>query len=165
MVTRCLEFIEFHKTLDDVLKKIDERGIGSQKRQAASYTDDDEDKLWQKIFSPDTTTSLRYAAYFYVCKIFALRAVDEHSNHAVEQFVKGTDKDGEYIEFRGRPCKNNQGGLYNARKMPYKDVRQYSNPKNPRCVIKFVNQVLELSTPSGPKPTPLGQQGWDIEIF
>nr|XP_006824106.1 PREDICTED: uncharacterized protein LOC102807994 [Saccoglossus kowalevskii] len=89
MDTQCLEFIEFHKTLDGVLKYIDKRGISLQKRQAA--------------------TTLSYAAYLYVCKIFALRAVDEHSNLTVEQSVKGTDKDGEYIEFCGRPCENNQG--------------------------------------------------------
>nr|XP_006816234.1 PREDICTED: uncharacterized protein LOC102801824 [Saccoglossus kowalevskii] len=51
MDTHAREFMEFHHTLDGVMKSIDRRGIGVIKRQAEPYTDDDENKLWDKVFS------------------------------------------------------------------------------------------------------------------
>nr|XP_006824636.1 PREDICTED: uncharacterized protein LOC102806389 [Saccoglossus kowalevskii] len=149
MDTHAREFMEFHHTLDGVMKSIDRRGIGVIKCQAEPYTDDDENKLWDKVFSIESATNLSYAVYFYVCKVFALRAVDEHSNLTAEQFVQGSDNQADYIEFNGRPCKNNQG-LYYSRKIPYKNVRQYGVLSNTRCVVQLLKRYLQCIPPKGP---------------
>ncbi|XP_070543784.1 uncharacterized protein [Ptychodera flava] len=81
--------------------------------------------------------------------IFALRATDEHSSLQVEQFILGSDSDGCFVEFHGRPCKNNQGGTY-SRKTPYKNIRHYGNSSNPRCVVKLIKKYLSQIPPSEP---------------
>ena len=61
------------------------------------------------------------------------------------------------MEFHGRPCKNNQGGFYKSRKVPYKNVRHYSDPSNPRCVVKLLMRYLGLIPSTGPfyrRPLP-----------
>ncbi|XP_070543704.1 uncharacterized protein KIAA1958-like [Ptychodera flava] len=149
MDTNRGEFQDFHHTIDGVMKKTDRSGIGAEKRQAQPFTREDEGQLWDKVFSIDNAQNLSYAVYFYVSKVFALRASDEHNNLQAEQFVFGTDKEGEFVEFRGRPCKNNQGGFYNSRKVPYKNIRQYSDPSNPRCVVKLLKNYLGLIPSKG----------------
>ncbi|XP_070562272.1 uncharacterized protein [Ptychodera flava] len=149
MDTNRGEFQDFHHTIDGVMKKTDRSGIGVEKRQAQPFTREDEGQLWDKVFSIDNAQNLSYAVYFYVSKVFALRASDEHNNLQAEQFVFGTDKEGEFVEFHGRPCKNNQGGFYNSRKVPYKNIRQYSDPSNPRCVVKLLKNYLGLIPSKG----------------
>ena len=83
-------------------------------------------------------------------KIFGLRAADEHASLLAEQFVFGSDTQGEYVRFQGRPCKNNQGGLKTSGRVAFKDIKQYAQPKNPRCYVKLLKMYLKAIPKTGP---------------
>ena len=44
--------------------------------------------------------ALSYSVYFYNCKVFCFRAMNEHVSLMVEQYEFGYDKDGDFITFR-----------------------------------------------------------------
>ena len=87
--------------------------------------------------------------YFYTSKIFGLRAADEHANMEVCQFEFGFDIEGEYVRFKGRPNKNNQGGLKQNGKVAFKDIKQYCQTSNPRCFVKLLRRYLNLIPSEG----------------
>ena len=60
------------------------------------------------VFSTKTATGL---LNFYNCKLFGLRAGDEHHSLMVEQFQFCVSSDDEYLEFVGHSSKTYQGEL------------------------------------------------------
>ncbi|XP_067671801.1 uncharacterized protein [Haliotis asinina] len=81
----------------------------------------EEEMLWAKgTFSSETSSGLLHAVYFYNCKVFGVRAADEHANLEVSQFEFGRYSVGEYVRFIGRVTKNNQGGLKQCGKIQFK---------------------------------------------
>ena len=64
MDTSNLNFQDFHHTIDGVMKDIDRRGIGVEKKQAQPFTREEEGQLWEKVFSTDSAQCLSYAVYF-----------------------------------------------------------------------------------------------------
>ena len=48
-------------------------------RQADPIWPEDEEKLWQKgVFGKENSEQLQHTMFFYSCKLFGLRACDEH---------------------------------------------------------------------------------------
>ena len=43
-----LEFIDFSCTLDREMKRLQQQGVGSVRRQAETLSEDEEDSLWAK---------------------------------------------------------------------------------------------------------------------
>ena len=69
---------------------------------------------------------LANVVYFYNCKVFSMRAGDEHRSLTVDQFQLGVSADGtEYLEFTGCSTKTYTGGLKHRklRYAPKKSVR------------------------------------------
>ena len=146
-----IEFHQFRKTLDGKMKELNKLGIGTHTKQAQPLTRDHEEVFWDKgIFNYVESKALQNAIYFYTSKVFALRAADEHANLLVEQFTFESDKEGEYVRFKGRVCKNNQGGLKTSGKISFKDLRQYAQPSNPRCYVKLLRLYLKAVPDKGP---------------
>ena len=88
-----------------------------------------EEKLWKDgIFSRKTATGLLNIVYFYNCKLFGLRAGDEHRSLCVKQYKFGSSNGCEYIKFSGHSNKTYSGGL-NHRKLTANNLRIFSVPK------------------------------------
>ena len=146
-----INFASFRKTLDSKMKDLNRKGIHLHKKQAQPLTLEDEHTLWEKgVFASDTAHGLFNAIYFYTSKIFGLRAADEHSNLNVDQFTVGKNDTGEYVRYKGKVCKNNQGGLSTTGRVQFKDITQYGQVDNDRCYVKLMKIYLDSIPKEGP---------------
>ena len=139
------------KSLDAKLKTLTKKGIGCQKRQAQPITSQMEEELWEKgIFSRRTGEELTNAIFWYSCKLFGLRAGDEHRNLEASQFMISIDETGKYLKFTGRNCKNWQGGLH-QQKIDPKELKIYAKSVlGERCAVSTFQYYLSLIPPDGP---------------
>ena len=81
--------------------------------------------------------------FFYNCKIFGFRALDEHKQLDASQFSISVDTNGnKELHYTGRLCKHVQGGL-NNRNVDLKRITQKSDPSNPRCIVKVFDKYLQ----------------------
>ena len=123
-------FQSFQKALDSRMKEMTIAGIGTKKTSADPLTVDDEEQSRSTgTIGFNSAKALSYAVFFYNCKVFGFRAMNEHVSLVAEQYEMGTDKDGEFITFNGRVPKNVQGGLQ-QRKVEVKTIKQYAQPLN-----------------------------------
>ena len=114
------------KSLDARMKELTSQGYGINKKSAEPITQDMETKLWEDgIFSRETGTGLMNIVYFYNCKLFGLRAGDEHRSLIVDQYEFGTSGGCEYMKLNGRSSKTYNGGLKH-RKLTAKSLRIFS---------------------------------------
>ncbi|XP_050409452.1 zinc finger MYM-type protein 3 [Patella vulgata] len=144
-------FVNFRSTLDAVMKQLNSQGIGTHTKRADPVTRTDEQKLWDSgTFALNNSRGLLNAVYFYNCKVFGLRAADEHRNLEVSQFAFGEDNKGEFVRFQGRKTKNNQGGLGQSGKVQFKEIKQYAHPGNERCVVALLKTYLSNIPSEGP---------------
>jgi hypothetical protein len=132
---RSPTFSLLRQSLDARMKELTSAGLGCSKKSAQPITPEMEDELWKKeIFTTKTGKGLINIIYWYACKMFGLRATDEHRSLQKEQFTIGSDHLGKYLRFSGRSCKNWQGGLKH-RRVDAKDLRIYAKPElGERCV-------------------------------
>ena len=69
-------FSLLRQSLDARMKELTAAGLGCSKK---SITPEMEDKLWRKeIWTRETGRGLINPVYWYACKMFGLRAADEH---------------------------------------------------------------------------------------
>ncbi|CAG2240373.1 unnamed protein product [Mytilus edulis] len=110
------KFATFHHTLDGKMKDFERVNPHVQKR-AEPITAEEENKLWIALFCnyDNDSKCLSYAVYFYNCKLFALRAADEHSDLEANQYTFGNSEEGFYLQFLGKTSKNCQGGIYHEK--------------------------------------------------
>ena len=66
----------------------------------------------------------------------------------VEQYEIGVDETGEFLKFHGRISKTAQGGL-EQRKVDVKDIKQYAQESNCRCVVKLFKEYMKCVPRSG----------------
>ncbi|XP_066300880.1 zinc finger MYM-type protein 3-like [Branchiostoma lanceolatum] len=105
-----IRFAEYRKAMTARMKELKAEGVGFEKRQADPLTMEDEDKLWTSgTISTHTSMGLSHGVFFYNCKVFGLRGMDEHRRLQVEQYKFGSDVSGRYIQYTGRISKNVQG--------------------------------------------------------
>ena len=79
------EFCDFRGTLDAEMKRLQEQGVGSVKRQAEILTEADEETLWKKgLLGELTPQSLVDTMVFYIGYYFALRSGKEHRQVTTE---------------------------------------------------------------------------------
>ena len=94
------------------MKWVTQQVIDSKLKQAAHITSDNEDKLWSSgVFGYDSAKQLQNTVYFYNCKLFGMRARDEHYPLETSQITVDVDENGSYIQYVGRANKTFQGGL------------------------------------------------------
>lgn len=116
------------KSLDARMKELTADGYGIGKKCAEPITRDMERVLWEKgVFCRNSAVGLLNVVYFYNCKLFGLRAGDEHRGLNVEQFRFGKDED-EYLEFIGNVSKTYNGGLQHRKILP-KKLKIYADPE------------------------------------
>jgi len=139
------EFMLFRKSLDSRMKELAAAGVGTEKKRADPITVADEDRLWTKVFGDNTSLGMSYAVFFYNCKLFGFRGMDEHRNLAAEQFQVKADTVGKYINFSGRVCKNVQGGL-DQRRIEPKLIKHFEQSGNPPA-----SHGLEPDPEAGPE--------------
>ena len=107
------EFYEFRKALSARMAELTAHGIGTETRQAEPITQETENILWEKgLLGNGNAKSLLNFVFFYNCKLFALRAVDEHKNLSIQQLELGEDQNGYYIQFTGRANKTYKGKTF-----------------------------------------------------
>ena len=80
--------------------------------------------------------------FFYACKLFGLRAYDEHAALECDQFTVGEYINGRYINFNGKSSRNYKGGLKH-RNLQAKNIKHYSSqPDSDRCVVRLFETYL-----------------------
>ena len=99
-------FLGFQKTLDARMKQLHSSGIGVSRKQAEPITPNKEERLWQSGQLGDgSLQSLFNTVLYYNCKLFGMRAMDEHRSLKCSQFSVGYEGNLRYIEFTGRSSK------------------------------------------------------------
>ncbi|CAH1242524.1 Hypp6799 [Branchiostoma lanceolatum] len=81
---------------------LDSRGgaVGVSKKQADPLSCEDESRLWDSnTITTETSQGLSYGAFFYNCKLFGLRGMDEHQRLMLDQYKFGTDNNGRYLRY------------------------------------------------------------------
>ncbi|XP_070581470.1 uncharacterized protein [Ptychodera flava] len=142
-------FKTFQHALEKRKKELIAEGVGIAVKKADPVTEKDEERLWERgVFNSDTARGLSYIVYFYNCKMFGLRAMDEHTNLEANQFHTGFDENGrKFLQYEGRLSKTCTGNI-DCKAKP-KVIRQYSDPSNERCVVSIYEQYLALIGFSG----------------
>ena len=101
------EFQSFRNALDSRMKEMTAKSIGVKTNSASPLSEDDEKQLWDSgAVGFHTSKALSYGVFFYNCKVFGLRGMNEHVNLTVEQYEFGKDSLGEYLVFTSRMSKN-----------------------------------------------------------
>lgn len=149
-------FIGMRNVLDAKMKSLIDRGVGCEIRQADPIWPEDEEKLWQEsVFGKENSEQLQHTLFFYSCKLFGLRACDEHHKLQCEQFSIGNDVHGQFIQFHGRASKTYKGGL-GQMNVQTKNLKHYSEPGN-RCLAEYFRIYLDALDGQGPfyrRPLP-----------
>ncbi|XP_048257305.1 uncharacterized protein LOC124152981 [Haliotis rufescens] len=123
------------------MKRLTAKGLGTKTKQAEPITEESENTLWEKnMFGDSTSQSLLNTDFYYNCKLFGLRACDEHRSLQVEQIIVDKDQIGDYIEFRGTTAKNYNGGLYH-RSVEAKNIRHHTTGDLPRLYNTYLSKI------------------------
>ncbi|XP_062580082.1 uncharacterized protein LOC134242074 [Saccostrea cucullata] len=125
-------------------------GVGTKVNRTDPVLQQDEEQLRNSGVLNQNTAQGLSVCFFYNCKLFAFRANDEHRNLDVSQFSINYDHESglKYLEFKGRSCKNVQGGLKH-KKVETKNIHHFEQPENKRCVVKVYEKYLSLIPYSG----------------
>ncbi|XP_063442151.1 uncharacterized protein LOC134722460 [Mytilus trossulus] len=145
-------FSTFQKALDARMKELTHDGIGIHKKRADPVSIDDEKILWEKgIFSMTTSEGLSFAVFYYNCKLFGFRGMDEHRDLDVSQYKILIDytQNKRCLKFFGRVSKNVQGGI-NHRKIEPKQITHWEDTSNPRDIVKLFSTYLKYVPSEGP---------------
>lgn len=81
----------FQRVLDVRMKELLSKRLGTKVRQADPILAEVEEKIWSlKVFGMHSSKALQYRVFFfYNCKLFGLRAYDEHKSLECDQFDLG----------------------------------------------------------------------------
>ncbi|XP_062585825.1 uncharacterized protein LOC134247485 [Saccostrea cucullata] len=151
-----IAFVGLRKVLDAKMKSLVDRGLGCEIRQADPIWPKDEEKLWQEnVFGKENSEQLQHTMFFYSCKLFGLRACDEHHKLQCEQFSIGNDIHGQFIQFVGRASKTYKGG-FGQMNLQTKNLKHYCEPGD-RCLAEYFQIYLDALDGAGPfyrRPLP-----------
>ena len=88
------EFVDFHRSLDNLFRKLREERVGAESKQTATITIEEENMLWDKdILNTVTPKGLFRAVFHYNGKNFVLRGGQEHRELQLSQIVRLTKPD------------------------------------------------------------------------
>ncbi|XP_048729545.2 uncharacterized protein LOC125646925 [Ostrea edulis] len=122
-----IHFHESRKTLDARTKELASQGIEVSIKKADPFMPEQEDARWDnKLLGTHTSKSYIYTVFYYNCKLFGLRGLDEHRQLEVCQVKCGISDEKAYIEFCGRTSKNFAGGVH-QRNVLAKSICHYTS--------------------------------------
>ena len=79
LATNDANFSSFRNALDSRMKEMTSNGIGTTKQVADPLTLADEEQLWSSgTIGFHSSQALSYGVYFYNCKMFGFRVMNEH---------------------------------------------------------------------------------------
>ena len=147
-------FAEFRSTLDAEMKRLQQLGIGSKKKQAEPLTDEEEEVLWQKgLLGDHTPKALVNTMVFMNGLYFALRSGKEHRELRFNPSqISLVERTGErpYLEYTEDGSKNRPGGLRGLR-IGHKTVKHHANLTDPsRCFVRLFS-LYKSRCPPNPK--------------
>ena len=133
-------FADFRSTLDAVMKRLKQAGVGSEKRQAEPVSTTEEEQLWESgVLGDHCPQSLLNTVFYLNGLAFALRSGDKHrqlhlKNSQIQ--VVETHRERPLLRYTKNTSKSNKGGL-KFRKLQSKVVVQHANVENPdRCPVR-----------------------------
>lgn len=133
-------FADFRSTLDAVMKRLKQAGVGSEKRQAEPVSTTEEEQLWESgVLGDHCPQSLLNTVFYLNGLAFALRSGDEHRQLRLKNSqiqVVETHRERPFLRYTKDASKSNKGGL-KFRKLQSKVVVQHANVENPdRCPVR-----------------------------
>ena len=145
-------FTEFRSTLDAEMKRLQQLGIGSKKRQAEPLTEEEEELLWRNgLLGDHSPQALLNTMVFMNGLYFALRSGKEHRELRFDPSqISIVERAGEraYLEYTEDASKNRPGGLRGLR-IGHKTVKHHANPTNPsRCFVRLFSLYKSLCPPN-----------------
>ena len=155
-------FKTFRSALQSRTKQLLSKGVGVSTKHKDPVTSNDEQTLWDtNVFSTGSGQGLSYCVFFYNCKVFGLRGMDEHVHLMTDQFIIGRDENQDkFLEFSGRISKTLTGDI-DCKAVP-KKIRQYADPNHPRCIVKVFELYLSLVPEGRFYRRPLPNKGKEI---
>ncbi|XP_077987456.1 uncharacterized protein KIAA1958-like [Glandiceps talaboti] len=147
MDTYRTEFRSFHETLRRVSTDLNRRGVGPKKRYQPCINEEEEKRLWDKVFSKEISKYLSYAVYFYTFKLFHIRSSEKHLSLQASHFVFYKDDKGEFLQLH---CVEDKFQRRSNRKV-------YRNADSKRCIYTLFIKYLHSIPPQGPfyrRPLP-----------
>ena len=143
-------FKHFQDSIDAEVKRLTGLGVSANVKQAAAFTEDQKEKLWNLNLLEDHSSSvLLKSIVFLVGKNFALRSDKEHrslkfSHLTVEPACGNEPEKLVYVSFGE---KNNLGGLKH-RAVERKRIEHYANGDCPtRCLVRLYKKYVETYCP------------------
>ncbi|CAG2229002.1 unnamed protein product [Mytilus edulis] len=137
---------EFVKTVKQITIGDKYPYTGIHKKTADAVSLQDEDTLWCKgVISVDSAKGLSYGVFYYICKLFDFRDMDEHRDLDATQFeiVTYSVQEKKCLKLYGRVSKNHQGVLFH-RKIELKKGIQWKDETNPRDIVNLFSVGLSL---------------------
>ena len=149
------DFIDFKKSLDAEMKRLQSKGLGAKKRQAEPIADHEEERLWEMgLLGDHCPQALLDTMIFYNGIYFALRSGREHRQLRLRPCqIQVIEKEGErpYLQYTEDVSKNRPGGI-KGRNVKPKIVEHHANINNPqRCFVRLHKKYISLcpETPCG----------------
>ena len=142
------DYPKFQNALGQVVKDLQDRGIGTVKRKADTFNQEMEKELWNKgVLSFHSPKGLSRAVYFYITKGFWLRSRGDHRNLVVEDLQFGTDTYGQYVELAQRYFHPKKEQTVARKSQP---VRHYNVDQKMCRVYAVLSYYCKLIPPQGP---------------
>ena len=142
------DYPKFQSALGQVVKDLQDRGIGTVKRKADTFNQEMEKELWNKgVLSFHSPKGLSRAVYFYITKGFWLRSRGDHRNLLVEDLHFGADNYGQYVELAQRYYHPKKEQTVARKSQP---VRHYNVDQKICKVFAVLSYYCKLIPPHGP---------------
>ena len=138
------DFVDLKKSHDAEMKRLQSKGLGSQKRQAEQITQQEEETLWQKGLLGDKDPQTLLDTIFYNGLYFALRSGREHRQLWLRpcqiQIIEKRERP--YLKYTEDVSKNRPGGI-KGRNVKPKIVVHHANTENPeRCFVRLFKKYV-----------------------
>ena len=143
---KSVHFVDFHRCIDNLFRKLRDEGIGSESRHTPSISIQEENCLWEKgMLNLDTLQGLLNAVFYYNGKNFVLRGGQEHWDLKLSQLTRLRNPD-RYVDVENS-SKTRGGGLGQLH-LEHKKVSVYaSSSTGSRCHVRILNiYISKLSS-------------------
>ena len=153
-IYRSSDFIDFGRTLDAEMKRLQQKGLGSKKRQAEPITEQEEQLLWSKgLLGDDSPQVLLNTMVYMIGLYFALRSGKEHRKLRFSPSqIELVEREGErpYLLYTEDESKNHPSGL-KGRRIKCKSVKHHANLENPSRYFVRLFTLYKSRCPSNPE--------------